>query len=86
MVNCGRDKTNKINFGEKLSNSIDTTERRSSSRYLPTVFLCGLKAPEKKKPFSCRFLTSWTTCAGARHLVQARGTTRYDREAEEPEM
>ena|SRR6516225_4485647 len=29
MVNCSRDKTNKTHFGEKLSNSIDTTERPS---------------------------------------------------------
>ena len=46
----------------ELSNNIDTMVRLSSSRYLPTVFLCGSKVQEKKKLISCRFLTSWMSC------------------------
>jgi hypothetical protein len=77
MVNCSRDKTNKTNFGEKLSNSIDTMATIIVTLFADCVSL-RLKAPEKK--------LSVADSSPHGRIVQTRSTTRHDREAKEPQM
>jgi hypothetical protein len=72
MVNCSRDKTNKTNFGEKLSNSIDTMARLSSvTLFADCVFLrLKSKAPKKNYQLPIPHLMD--------EIVQTRITAGYD--------
>jgi hypothetical protein len=62
-------------MNKKILDDILRVSRRIAT-YLPTVFLCGSKAPE----------ISVADSSPHGRIVQTRSTTRYDIEAEEPEM
>jgi hypothetical protein len=51
MVNCSRDKTNKTNFGEKPSNSIDTMARLSIVTLFADCVSLRLKGTRKERAY-----------------------------------
>jgi hypothetical protein len=51
VVNCSRDKTSKTNFGEKLSNGIDTTARLSIVTLFADCVSLRLKGTTKEKAY-----------------------------------
>ena len=80
MANGSRDTTNKAYFREKLLGSIDTTTRQLSQRLFADLCFSAAQRHQKREGLSV------ADSSPHGRIVQTRSATRYDREAEEPQM